>query len=149
MSGTTLLWPWPAAPGTRTKTGHRSLIISILRWSLRTFSYFYIYYWKLSSEQENKAIQNSSSNHPQLLHCETNLNHGAWLRPCQLLSTLLPLFPALHSSSCGAQTRGKCQTPGSGYFWTSRSKIISSEVVYLYSCPVPTLPILNSQLYSF
>ena len=69
MSGTTLLWPWPAAPGTRTKTGHSSLIISILRWSLRTFSYFYIYYWKLPSEQENKAIQKSSSNHPQLLHC--------------------------------------------------------------------------------
>ena len=74
MSGTTLLWPWPAAPGTRTKTGHSSLIISILRWSLRTFSYFYIYYWKLPSEQENKAIQKSSSNHPQLLHC-AELNH--------------------------------------------------------------------------
>ena len=48
--------PLPAAPDARTKTGHTSLLISIQRRSGRSFSYFYIYYWKLPSEQENQTI---------------------------------------------------------------------------------------------
>ena len=39
---------WPGQLTLTTKTGHNSLLISI--------SYFYIYYWKLPSEQENQTI---------------------------------------------------------------------------------------------